>query len=79
MEVVKKNILSIICGVVALAAILFHLVYTSRGFGKLKTEAEAAVKPLDRAGRCCRSRGRSRRQPTPRRRSSRPGRSPTSG
>ena len=40
MELVKKNILSIICGVVALAAIVFHLVVTSSGFSKLEAEAK---------------------------------------
>ncbi len=41
MELVKKNILSIICGVVALAAIVFHLVVTSSGFSKLEAEGTA--------------------------------------
>lgn len=38
MELVKKNILSIICGVVALAAIVFHLVVTSSGYSKLEQD-----------------------------------------
>jgi len=47
MELVKKNILSIICGVVALAAIVFHLVYTSGGFSDLEErgKARAAKEP----------------------------------
>ncbi|QOV89276.1 hypothetical protein [Humisphaera borealis] len=41
MELVKKNILSIICGVVALAAIIFHFVVTSGGFSDLETKGKA--------------------------------------
>jgi hypothetical protein len=41
MELVKKNILSIICGVVALAAIAFHFVYTSGQFTALEARAQA--------------------------------------
>lgn len=40
MELVKKNILSIICGVVALAAIAFHLVYTTGAFSDLETRGK---------------------------------------
>lgn len=41
MDLVKKNILSIICGVVALAAIIFHLVYTSGQYAKLGAAGKA--------------------------------------
>lgn len=47
MELVKKNILSIICGVVALAAIVFHFAYTRGHFSTLETEAKARA---DKAG-----------------------------
>lgn len=43
MELVKKNILSIICGVVALAAVVFHFVVTSSGFSELEEKAKARV------------------------------------
>ncbi|HEX8911192.1 MAG TPA: hypothetical protein VF796_02450, partial [Humisphaera sp.] len=49
MEVVKKNVLSIVCGVVALVALVFHFVVNSRGYGKLQADVAEAAKPIKAA------------------------------
>lgn len=47
MELVKKNILSILCGVVALAAVAFYFIGVAPKFGALHEEAAARAAKVD--------------------------------